>query len=146
MACWQYLNSPEGRKAKHDNQRGYQDVRLHFLAHVQAAKANAIPLYLIRPAARMSALAEAVAPAAEWVTVGLRPGGEKMAERLLTAQEVHRAALDPRGYYVVRPETHEWTDGDQWTWGLLPTGFEYTSDQMALLDAPALRAMLVEVI
>jgi hypothetical protein len=47
MACWQYLNSAEGRKAKHDNPRGYMDVRLHFIAHVQAAKdkaaANAPP-------------------------------------------------------------------------------------------------------
>ena len=41
MACWQYLNSPEGRKAKHDNPNGYQDVRLHFIAHVDAAKQKA---------------------------------------------------------------------------------------------------------
>jgi hypothetical protein len=41
MACWQYLNSPEGRKAKHDNPRGYTDVRLHFIAHVTAAKQKA---------------------------------------------------------------------------------------------------------
>ena len=41
MACWQYLNSAEGRKAKHDNPRGYMDVRLHFIAHVDAAKQKA---------------------------------------------------------------------------------------------------------
>ena len=41
MACWQYLNSAEGRKAKHDNPRGYMDVRLHFIAHVTAAKKKA---------------------------------------------------------------------------------------------------------
>jgi hypothetical protein len=53
MACWQYLNSPEGRKAKHDNPRGYMDVRLHFIAHVNAAKqkaaANAPPPQLKPP-------------------------------------------------------------------------------------------------
>ena len=41
MACWQYLNSPEGRKAKHDNPNGYNNVRFHFLETVQAGKAKA---------------------------------------------------------------------------------------------------------
>jgi hypothetical protein len=38
MCCWQYLNSPEGRKAKQTNPQGYQNVRLHFLETVQAAE------------------------------------------------------------------------------------------------------------
>jgi hypothetical protein len=49
MACWQYLNSPEGRKAKKANVNGYNNVRLHFLEHLdaiakkQAANAPAPP-------------------------------------------------------------------------------------------------------
>jgi hypothetical protein len=37
MCCWQYLNSPEGRKAKQTNPNGFRNVRLHFLETVQAA-------------------------------------------------------------------------------------------------------------
>lgn len=41
MACWQYLNSPEGRKAKQDNAPGYNNVRLHFMETTAAAKQKA---------------------------------------------------------------------------------------------------------
>jgi hypothetical protein len=41
MACWQYLNSPEGRKAKTTNKNGYDNVRLHFMETVAAGKAKA---------------------------------------------------------------------------------------------------------
>lgn len=41
MACWQYLNSPEGRKAKKNNPMGYENVRLHFIAHTDAAAQKA---------------------------------------------------------------------------------------------------------
>lgn len=37
MCCWQYLNSPEGRKAKQTNPNGYRNVRLHFIETTQAA-------------------------------------------------------------------------------------------------------------
>lgn len=36
FACWKYLNSPEGRKAKRTNAGGYANVRLHFLEHTEA--------------------------------------------------------------------------------------------------------------
>lgn len=38
--CWQYLTSAEGRKAKHLNPNGYNNVRLHFLEHVQVLMEN----------------------------------------------------------------------------------------------------------
>lgn len=38
LTCWQWLNDPEGRKSKHTNPDGYQNVRLHYLDHVQAAQ------------------------------------------------------------------------------------------------------------
>lgn len=40
-ACWLYLNGPEGRKAKKGNPSGYENVRLHYLAHVEAAAQKA---------------------------------------------------------------------------------------------------------
>jgi hypothetical protein len=45
MACWQYLNSPEGRKASNSPDpkinRGYQNVKLHFMETVAAGKQKA---------------------------------------------------------------------------------------------------------
>jgi len=35
--CWQYLNSEKGRRDKRTNRPGYENVRLHFLEHAQAA-------------------------------------------------------------------------------------------------------------
>lgn len=94
--------------------------------------------------ASMIHLAQAVAPGHPCVTIGLRAGGEKLAERLLTAAEIRRAAFDDRGYYVVRPEMHEWTAGDQWTSELLPADFlAYSSDSNDYwFDAPTLAAIL----
>jgi len=36
--CWQWLNGVDGRKAKHLNEAGYENVRLHYLEHKQAAE------------------------------------------------------------------------------------------------------------
>jgi len=41
MGCWQFLNSPEGRKAKHTTPKGYANVRWHFIEHTDAAKQKA---------------------------------------------------------------------------------------------------------
>lgn len=35
--CWQYMNGKEGRRDKRTNQRGFENVRLHFIAHADAA-------------------------------------------------------------------------------------------------------------
>ena len=40
-ACFQYLMSEEGRKAKKDNPNGFSNVRCHFLEHKAAAAQNA---------------------------------------------------------------------------------------------------------
>jgi UDP-N-acetylglucosamine 4,6-dehydratase len=49
---------------------------------------------------------------------GLRPGGEKLAEQLLSEEEPRRTRyvqLPPRGdLYIVLPAYHEWTTGDEW--------------------------------
>lgn len=38
QACQDWMNSPEGQQAKRDDPRGYLNVRLHYLAHKQAAQ------------------------------------------------------------------------------------------------------------
>jgi hypothetical protein len=37
MACWKFLNSPEGREAALNNQAGFNNVTLHWEEHMQAA-------------------------------------------------------------------------------------------------------------
>src|SRR3990167_2691771 len=59
------------------------------------------------PAARMVDLAAAIAPSAMLATVGLRAGGEKLHERLLSDEEVSRM-LDLGPCYVVLPNLHPW--------------------------------------
>lgn len=39
--CWQWINDPEGRKTKHSNKEGYDNIVLHYQEHVQAAQAKA---------------------------------------------------------------------------------------------------------
>lgn len=40
LTCWQKVNSPEGRKMKRSNQRGFENLRLHGLEHLQAKQAK----------------------------------------------------------------------------------------------------------
>jgi hypothetical protein len=39
--CWQYINSPEGRKDKHSNPEGFKNVCLHYDEHIAAAQEKA---------------------------------------------------------------------------------------------------------
>jgi hypothetical protein len=41
MACWRFLMMPEGRKLRHTKREGYENIRLHFLAHQEAAAQKA---------------------------------------------------------------------------------------------------------
>jgi hypothetical protein len=41
LTCWQYINSPEGRGDKQKNKDGFDNVCLHYDAHVAAAEAKA---------------------------------------------------------------------------------------------------------
>lgn len=79
------------------------------------------------PSAYMIDLARAIAGDGEFVTTGLRPGGEKMAEALLNEEEPTRTRLID-GHLVVVPSQHEWTS-DGWTEGtpVSPT-MSYRSD------------------
>jgi UDP-N-acetylglucosamine 4,6-dehydratase len=103
----------------------------------------------VLPSLRLVDLAEALAPPGYPVTVtGLRPGGEKLAEVLLSEDEVPRtlARLDDVLYVVTPPPSHR-------TWSAVPyvgvpvdPTLVYRSDVNDWwLDVPAMRAMLAEV-
>lgn len=82
------------------------------------------------PSADMGTLAQAVGgedyPVVE---VGLRPGGEKLAEALLNEEEPSRTRLVGQ-YYMVTPSHHDWTSGEEWARQGSPMspGFVYRSD------------------
>jgi hypothetical protein len=41
LTCWQYINGQEGRRDKRTNKDGFENVCLHYDAHVAAAQAKA---------------------------------------------------------------------------------------------------------
>lgn len=60
------------------------------------------------PAMWMADLARALAPDHPTVITGLRPGGEKMHETVLTEDEARRTVMD-QGMYIINPELCPWT-------------------------------------
>lgn len=93
------------------------------------------------PSMRVSEIADAIAPDAERVITGIRPG-EKLSEVLLTEDE-SRHAHELEDCYVIHPEFPLWRV-DPYPQGVpVPDGFRYTSDtNPAQLTAEDLRAML----
>ena len=77
------------------------------------------------PSMRVIDLAEAVAPECEIEYVGIRPG-EKVHESLISPDEA-RTTIEMDGMYVIQPP-HPWFRGREWQEGMLPDGFQYTSD------------------
>lgn len=77
------------------------------------------------PSMRVSDLAAAIAPEAELVEVGIRPG-EKLHEEMISPEDSMRTVRQPRRY-VVGPTLAEWTyrvpEGEP-----VEQGFAYTSD------------------
>lgn len=73
--------------------------------------------------------------------IGVRPGGEKLHEWLLTEEEIPRVVIeDP--FYVVTPSLHSWR-AREWTGPRLPVGFEYRSDRNSRwLSVEEMRIML----
>lgn len=99
-------------------------------------------LYVPRiPSMRVVDLAEAIAPGAELVEVGIRPG-EKLHEEMISAEDSRRTVARP-DRYVVQPTLAMWGGFHEAVGEPVPDGFAYTSDTNDLwLDVPALRAML----
>ncbi|MEY2426656.1 MAG: UDP-N-acetylglucosamine 4,6-dehydratase/5-epimerase [Actinomycetota bacterium] len=94
------------------------------------------------PSMHIGDLAHAMAPDAEHVVTGIRPG-EKLHELLLTGDE-SRHAIDAGDVYVVLPEHPWWTEGEAWPDGTpLEDGFVYSSETNdRWLDSDDLKAML----
>ena len=98
-------------------------------------------LYVPRiPSMRVVDLAEAIAPGAEPVEIGIRPG-EKLHEEMISAEDSRRT-IRQKGRYVVMPTLAEWgfqePEGEQ-----VPEGFSYTSDTNDLwLSPPEIRALV----
>lgn len=83
------------------------------------------------PAMRVTDLAEAIAPGYPTKTVGLRPGGEKLHETLMTSDEVGRSKQQfdgstPRLFWIT-PSHRTWTDAPYVGEGCAE-GFVYRSD------------------
>ena len=80
------------------------------------------------PSMRLVDLAEAVAPGHPIEVMGLRPGGEKVHESLMSDEEPCRTLAWPDGHgYTVTPSHRSWSvlpfEGE-----LVPDGFAYRSD------------------
>lgn len=77
------------------------------------------------PSMRVTDLAHAIAPEADLIEIGIRPG-EKLHEEMISSEDSFRTIRQPNRY-VVGPTLAEWTYripvGDQ-----VPQGFAYTSD------------------
>lgn len=98
-------------------------------------------LYVPRiPSMRVADLAEAIAPGAKTVDIGIRPG-EKLHEEMISSEDSRRT-LRQSDRYVVLPTLAEWgfkaPEGEP-----LPDGFAYTSDTNDLwLSVDQLREVL----
>lgn len=92
------------------------------------------------PAAYIHALAEAAFPGRALTTLGIRPGGEKLHETLLSPEERTRLALVTEALFAVLPSFHPWRSTP---WGVPPTTFgPYTSDRCATMTPALIRAWL----
>jgi UDP-N-acetylglucosamine 4,6-dehydratase len=89
--------------------------------------------------------------------VGLRPGGEKIHETLLSPEESVRTVAR-QGVYLLRPALHPWRatfdagrpggDGGAWpptSWRRLEDGFLYTSESAPKASVEELRDLLAKV-
>jgi UDP-N-acetylglucosamine 4,6-dehydratase/5-epimerase len=107
------------------------------------------------PAAPILTLAEAIKGGDGWAyeVTGIRPGGEKLHESMLSEDEVRRA-LRWRGFYVVPPALRTW-DGTPWPGEPAPADLLYrsdvwgwqlsVSDMRALLGEPEAAAMTITI-
>lgn len=91
--------------------------------------------------ARMADLAHAVAPDSPIVPVGLRPGGEKIAETLINGEEMYRTRRVSDDYFAIVPSYHAWTDGDPWGGTAVDPAGVYQSDTVELLSVEELRLL-----
>lgn len=78
------------------------------------------------PSMKITDIAKAVAPEAEWKLTGIRPG-EKLHEILLTEDEA-RHAKEFDSYFAIVPEHPFWNRNNSDGGKVLPDGFNYASN------------------
>ena len=91
-------------------------------------------------AARMIDVAEAMFPGYPTVVTGLRAGGEKLAESLLTPEEVTRTRV-VKNLYLVIPALQGWGQV-AWEGKPLDPAFRYTSETVYRLSVGEIQTML----
>ena len=101
-------------------------------------------LYVPRiPSMKVTDLAEAIAPSAETVEIGIRPG-EKLHEEMISTADAPRT-LERSDRYVVAPILAMWGGYQAPTGDPVPDDFSYSSDNNDLwLSVDELRTMMVE--
>jgi UDP-N-acetylglucosamine 4,6-dehydratase len=100
-------------------------------------------LYVPRiPSMKVTDLAEAIAPGAELVEIGIRPG-EKLHEEMISTEDARRTLLQD-GRYVVLPTLAEWGFADP-VGEQVPDGFSYSSDTNDLwLSVEGIRELMAQ--
>jgi len=101
-------------------------------------------LYVPRiPSMKVIDLAEAIAPGAKMVDIGIRPG-EKLHEEMISLEDARRT-IRQADRYVVEPTLALWGGFKEAVGDAVPEDFAYTSDNNDLwLDVEQLRTMLNE--
>jgi UDP-N-acetylglucosamine 4,6-dehydratase/5-epimerase len=95
------------------------------------------------PAAPIALLAEAIGGRPPYLITGIRPGGEKLHESMLSEDEVRRAVRWD-GFYVVPPSLRTW-DSVPWPGERVPESLLYRSDVWPYqLNVDEMRALLGE--
>lgn len=94
------------------------------------------------PAAPITTLAQAICgPDYPYVVTGIRPGGEKLHESLLSEDDVRRT-VQWGAWYVVTPSMRTW-DGTPWPGDPIPADTVYRSDVWpAQMDVDGMRALI----
>ena len=100
-------------------------------------------LYVPRiPSMKVTDLAEAIAPGADMIEIGVRPG-EKLHEEMISTEDSRRTIMQ-EGRYVVLPTLAEWgftdPEGEQ-----VPDGFSYSSNTNDLwLSVEGIRELMAQ--
>lgn len=99
-------------------------------------------LYVPRiPSMKVTDLAEAIAPGAPLLDIGIRPG-EKLHEEMISVEDARRTVRRP-DRYVVQPTLAVWGGFSEAAGDPVPDGFSYSSDSNDLwLDVSQLREVL----
>jgi len=95
------------------------------------------------PMARLLDLADAVAPGHPTRLTGLRPGGEKIHERLISDEEEDRLWRAPNGLFVVLPSHRSWSS-EEYPYAPSRLARPYTSEYAERLTMEELRQMVKE--